>query len=60
LANPDQHLTPEEDVIGDPDDDGEDEVDPTLPADLWFRSMHGRQATGGLPPLTPADDARQQ
>jgi hypothetical protein len=28
-------LTPEEDAIGDPDDD-DDDVDDTLPADLWF------------------------
>ena len=26
-------LTPEEDSIGDPDDD---DIDDTLPADLWF------------------------
>jgi len=29
-------LTPEEDAIGDPDDETDDDVDPTLPADLWF------------------------
>src|SRR5688500_5136523 len=29
------HLLPEEDALDDPDDD--DEVDPTLPGDLWFR-----------------------
>lgn len=28
-------LTPEEDAIGDPDDEG-DEIDDLLPADLWF------------------------
>jgi hypothetical protein len=28
-------LTPEEDAIADPDGD-EDDVDDTLPADLWF------------------------
>ena len=28
-------LTPEEDAIGDPDEP-EDDVDDTLPADLWF------------------------
>ena len=28
-------LLPEEDVLEDPDDD--DEADPTLPGDLWFR-----------------------
>ena len=31
------NLLPEEDVLDDPDDD--DEADPTLPGDLWFR--HG-------------------
>jgi hypothetical protein len=29
------HLLPEEDVLDEPDDD--DEADPTLPGDLWFR-----------------------
>ena len=29
-----RHLLPEEDALDDPDDD---EVDPTLPGDLWFR-----------------------
>lgn len=38
-------LTPEEDAIGDPDDD--DDIDDTLPADLWFRSA-GRRAPGRL------------
>ena len=28
-------LTPEEDAVGDPDDVA-DEIDDTLPADLWF------------------------
>lgn len=28
-------LTPEEDAISEPDDD-EDEIDETMPADLWF------------------------
>lgn len=27
-------LTPEEESVGDPDDD--DDIDDTLPADLWF------------------------
>ncbi len=31
-------LTPEEDAVGDPDDEADDDIDPTLPADLWFRS----------------------
>ena len=31
-----RNLLPEEDAIDDPDDD--DEADPTLPGDLWFRS----------------------
>lgn len=30
-----RNLLPEEDVLDDPDDD--DEADPTLPGDLWFR-----------------------
>ena len=30
-----RQLLPEEDAIADPDDD--DEADPTLPGDLWFR-----------------------
>ena len=29
------NLLPEEDALDDPDDD--DEADPTLPGDLWFR-----------------------
>jgi hypothetical protein len=29
-----RHLLPEEDALDDPDDD---EADPTLPGDLWFR-----------------------
>jgi hypothetical protein len=31
------NLTPEEDAIGDPVEDN-DEIDDTLPADLWFRA----------------------
>jgi hypothetical protein len=34
MTHPDPRLTPEEDVIGDPDED--DDIDDTLPADLWF------------------------
>jgi hypothetical protein len=30
-----RHLLPEEDALDDPEDD--DEADPTLPGDLWFR-----------------------
>jgi hypothetical protein len=30
-----RHLLPEEDALEDPDDD--DEADPTLPGDLWYR-----------------------
>jgi hypothetical protein len=30
-------LTPEEDSVGDPDEDS-DEIDDLLPADLWFRT----------------------
>jgi hypothetical protein len=45
------HLLPEEDALDDPDDD--DDADPTLPGDLWFRhwsaaelktGVHGRAA----------------
>jgi len=31
-----RNLTPEEDAVGDPDEDNDD-IDDTLPADLWFR-----------------------
>jgi hypothetical protein len=31
-----RNLLPEEDALDDPDDD--DEADPSLPGDLWFRS----------------------
>ncbi len=34
LTDPVQRLTPEEDSIGDLED--EDGIDDTLPADLWF------------------------
>jgi hypothetical protein len=34
-------LTPEEDAIGDPDDDSDD-IDEMLPADLWFRYGRNR------------------
>jgi hypothetical protein len=30
-------LTPEEDAVGDPDEQ-DDDTDDTLPADLWFRA----------------------
>lgn len=33
-------LTPEEDAIGEPDDD--DEIDDTLPSDLWFMTASRR------------------
>jgi hypothetical protein len=35
IQTPARPLTPEEDAIGDPDDE-ESDVDDTLPADLWF------------------------
>jgi hypothetical protein len=35
-AMPRPALLPEEDAIEDPDED-DDEADPTLPGDLWFR-----------------------
>jgi hypothetical protein len=35
------NLTPEEDAIGDPVEDS-DEIDDTLPADLWFRGKDDR------------------
>jgi hypothetical protein len=37
-------LTPEEDAIGDPDDD---DIDDTLPADLWFRGRMSRYTAAG-------------
>jgi hypothetical protein len=37
-------LLPEEDAIDDPDDD--DDFDPTIPSDLWFRRVSGE--TGAL------------
>jgi hypothetical protein len=40
------NLLPEEDALDDPDDD--DEADPTLPGDLWFRGrLPGLQMTRG-------------
>jgi hypothetical protein len=33
---PAQALTPEEDAIGDPDEE-DDDIDDTMPADLWFQ-----------------------
>ena len=38
-------LTPEEDAIGDPEDEDE-EIDDTLPADLWFRERRSDGAVG--------------
>jgi hypothetical protein len=32
-----RHLLPEEDALDDPDDD--DDADPTMPGDLWFRRL---------------------
>jgi hypothetical protein len=34
-------LLPEEDAIDDPD--ANDDVDPTIPGDLWFRRERGRR-----------------
>lgn len=45
-APADRFLTPEEDAIGDPDGDDGD-IDDTLPADLWFRSIGARPAVRG-------------
>ena len=36
MPTADRSLTPEEDALPDPDDTA-DEIDDTLPADLWFR-----------------------
>lgn len=41
MRHPGTHLLPEEDVLDDPDDD--DEADPTLPGDLWFRQGFPRR-----------------
>ena len=48
------NLTPEEDAIGDPNEDS-DEIDDSLPADLWFRvnASHlplNQPATAPFPP----------
>ena len=40
------NLLPEEDALDDPDDD--DEADPTLPGDLWFRRKLGAALWTGL------------
>ena len=45
-------LTPEEDVVDDPDDD---DIDDTLPADLWFRAT---RVSGGRRPRRAAGRAR--
>jgi hypothetical protein len=34
-VDPDRPLTPEEEAVDDPED-VEDDIDDTLPADLWF------------------------
>ena len=39
------HLLPEEDALDDPDDD---EADPTLPGDLWFRHNFRVAMTAGV------------
>jgi hypothetical protein len=39
-------LLPEEDALDDPDDD--DEADPTLPGDLWFRRRSRAVLTPGV------------
>lgn len=41
---PSQHLLPEEDAIDDPDED--DEADPTVPGDLWYRQLAAAQESG--------------
>ncbi|MCC6315375.1 MAG: hypothetical protein IT337_15330 [Thermomicrobiales bacterium] len=42
-------LTPEEDAIADPDE-VDDDIDDTLPADLWFR-RRGRHRRASYTPL---------
>jgi hypothetical protein len=42
-----RNLTPEEDAIGDPDEDNDD-IDDTLPADLWFRGKFDFPPTSGF------------
>ena len=44
----DRFLTPEEDAVGDPDDE-DDEIDDTLPSDLWFRGNGRRWRRSGSP-----------
>jgi hypothetical protein len=41
VFDPIERLTPEEDSIGEPDDQ-DDEIDDLLPADLWFRGQSSR------------------
>lgn len=41
MRHPRPHLLPEEDVLDDPDDD--DEADPTVPGDLWYRQGFPRR-----------------
>jgi hypothetical protein len=48
-------LTPEEESIGEPDDDDESDIDDDLPADLWFRDAKRkrpmiRRTSSGLTP----------
>jgi hypothetical protein len=40
-----RNLLPEEDALDDPDDD---EADPTLPGDLWFRRQLGSALKRGV------------
>lgn len=44
IAGASHDLLPEEDVIGDPEDD--DDIDDLLPADLWFRGRSSRPHRG--------------
>jgi len=44
-----RRLTPEEEAIADPDEEEEDEIDDTLPADLWFRGRGGRTIRPACP-----------
>ena len=43
-------LTPEEESVADPED-VEEEIDDTLPADLWFRSAGRGAGRVGRPPV---------
>lgn len=48
LGAAERTLTPEEDAIGDPNGD-DDDIDDTLPGDLWFRADRPGGRRSALP-----------